>query len=66
MDGKRLFFVLVVAMAVAVLPGCGRKPAKAGTTDTGGAEPVFDPLAVRDLGKGLNPQRGPAEVEPPQ
>jgi len=51
-----------------VLPGCGRKRVEAegaGAPATVVAEQVFDPLAVREMGKGLTPARGPVQVLPP-
>ncbi len=63
MDGTRPLRLLLAVTLVAVLPGCGRKrseaqAAGAATTTTVVAEPAFDPLAVRDMGKGLSPARG--------
>ena len=69
-DGTRLFRLLLLAVTfVAVLPGCGRKRADteaAGAPATAVAEAVFDPLAVREMGKGLTPARGPVQTIPPR
>ncbi len=63
--------MLLAATLIAVLPGCGRKQAEAEaagapSTTTVGAEPAFDPLAVRDMGMGLTPARGPVQTFPPR
>ena len=63
MDGTRPLRLLLAVTLVAVLPGCGRKrseaqAAGAATTTTVVAEPAFDPMALRDMGKGLSPARG--------
>ncbi len=55
-------------MLVAALSGCGRKGAEAeaaGATSTPVADSAFDPLALRDLGKGLTPVRGAVQIIPP-
>jgi hypothetical protein len=69
-DGPGLFRVLLVVTLVATLIGCGRKGAEAeaeaaGTSTTPVANSAFDPLALRDLGKGLTPARGAVQVVPP-
>ena len=67
MDRTRLFRLLLAVTFVAVLPGCGRKRVEtegAGAPATVVAEQVFDPLAVREMGKGLTPARGPVQTFP--
>ena len=67
MDGLRLFRLLLAITVVAALPGCGRKRAEtdaAGAPTTVVAESEFDPLAVREMGKGLTPARGPVQTIP--
>ena len=69
MDGSRLFRLLLAVTLVAALPGCGRKRGEAeaaGAPTTVVAESVFDPLAVREMGKGLTPARGPVQTIPPR
>ncbi len=61
--------LLLAATLIAVLSACGRKQAEAEAagapaTTTVGTEPAFDPLAVRDMGKGLSPARGPIQTYP--
>lgn len=74
MDGTRA--LLLAAICAAVLPGCGRKSAEAEAAaatantsataaGTGSAAP-FDPMALREMGKGIKPERGPAETYPPR
>ena len=63
--------MLLAATLIAVLLGCGRKQAEAEaagasatTTTAAGEKPAFDPLAVREMGKGLSPARGPVQTYP--
>ena len=68
MDGSGLFRALLVVILVAVLSGCGRKGAEAeaaGATATPVADSAFDPLALREMGKGLTPARGAVQIIPP-
>jgi len=63
--------MLMAAALIAVLPACGRKnadaeatAARAAATVAGAAETAFDPLAVREMGKGLTVARGPVQTYP--
>ncbi len=63
--------LLLAATLIAVLPACGRKQAEAEAAGAPaitavGTEPAFDPMAVREMGKGLTPARGPVETIPAQ